>query len=117
MGNEVMTSFKITNDDVAVRSLQEGNKTPAVSGPVLPVKASNPVQKSPENLSLQLTPVERRDKQSQHSTRRQTDRRKTDSSVLLDTRSEHDRRTKTGRSDDSEENEAVSTLRGIDETI
>ena len=112
-----MTSYKITNDDVAVRGLQEGNKTPVISGPVLPVKASNPVQKSPENLSLKPTPVERRDQQSQHSTRRQGDRRKTDGSVLLDTRSQHDRRTKTGRRDDSNENKPASTLRGIDETV
>jgi len=112
-----MTSFKITNDDVAVRGLQEGNKTPAISGPVLPVKASNPVQKSPEHLSLQPIPVERRGNQSQHSTRRQADRRQNDSSVLLDTRSQHDRRTKTGRRDDSNKNEAITGLRGIDEII
>ena len=42
-----MTTFKITNDDVGVRGLQEVNKTPVISGPVQPVKASNPVQKSP----------------------------------------------------------------------
>ena len=112
-----MTSFKIINDDVGVRGLQEGNKTPVVSGPVMPVKASNPVQKSPENLPLKYVQTDRRGHEPQLSQRRQIDRRKTDSSVLLDTRSQHDRRTKIGRSDDSNENKAVLTLRGIDETI
>ena len=112
-----MTSFKITNDDVAVRSLQENNKTPVISGPVMPVKASNPVEKSPENLSLQPVQVDRRGQKSQSSHRRQVDRRKTDSSVLLDTRSQHDRRTKTGRSTDENKDEELSKLRGIDEII
>lgn len=31
-----MTSFKITNDDVGLRGLQEKNKTPVVSGPLNP---------------------------------------------------------------------------------
>lgn len=50
-----MMSFKITNDDLAVRGLQESNKTPVISGPVIPVKASNPVQKSPENIPLTVS--------------------------------------------------------------
>lgn len=112
-----MTSFKITNDDLAVRGLQESNKTPVISGPVMPVKASNPVQKSPENIPLETTPVDRRNNESQLAPRRQTDRRKINNSVLLDTRSQHDRRTKTGRSDDGENNNAVTTLRGTDEIV
>ena len=112
-----MTSFKIINDDVGVRGLQEGNKTPVISGPVMPVKASNPVQKSPENLPLKLTQIDRRENDSHHTQRRQSDRRKTDSSVLLETRSQHDRRTKTGRSEDADENEAATTLHGIDEIV
>ena len=112
-----MTSFKISKDDLAVRSLQESNKTPVISGPVMPVKASNPVQKSPENLPLKVEQLDRRTNDSQQSQRRQTDRRKTNSSVLLDTRSQHDRRTKAGRSDDAEKHDDVTTLRGVDETI
>ena len=112
-----MTSFKIINDDVAVRGLQESNKTPVISGPVMPVKASNPVQKSPENLPLQAAQIDRRANGSQQSQRRQLDRRKTESSVLHDTRSQHDRRTKTGRSDDAEKNDGITTLRGIDEIV
>jgi len=112
-----MTSFKIINDDVGVRGLQEGNKTPVISGPVMPVKPSNPVQKSPENLPIKPEQVDRRSNESQQAQRRQIDRRKIDKSVLLDTRSQHDRRTKTGRSDDAENNDAVTTLRGIDEII
>ena len=61
-----MTSFKITNDDLAVRGLQEGNKMPVISGPVLPVKASNPVQKSPENNQLQSGITERRSNDPHH---------------------------------------------------
>ena len=107
-----MTSFKIINDDVGVRGLQEGNKTPVISGPVMPVKPSNPVQKSPENLPLKPAQIDRRANESQQAQRRQIDRRKIDKSVLLDTRSQHDRRTKTGRSDG-----AVTTSRGIDEIV
>lgn len=112
-----MTSFKITNDDVGVRGIQESNKTPVVKGPVMPVKASNPVQKSPENPSLKNVQTDRRSHQSQLSQRRQIDRRKTDSSVLLDTRGQHDRRTKIGRRDDAKEDDKASALRGIDKTV
>jgi len=117
MARKNMTSFKITNDDVGVRSLQESNKTPVISGPVMPVKASNPVQKSPENLPLKPVQADRRSNTAHHAQRRQLDRRKTDSSVLLDTRSQHDRRTKTGRSSDTEKDDAVTTLRGIDKIV
>lgn len=112
-----MTSFKITNDDVGIRGLQEVNKTPVISGPVMPVKASNPVQKSPENLPLKPVQTDRRGHEPQSLHRRQAERRKTYSPVLLDTRSQHDRRTKIGRSDDAKIDDEVSTLRGIDETI
>ena len=112
-----MTSFKIINDDVGVRGLQESNKTPVISGPVMPVKPSNPVQKSPENLPIRPAQIDRRGSEADQAQRRQLDRRKTNSSVLLDTRSQHDRRTKTGRSDDAENNNTVTTLRGIDEII
>ena len=112
-----MTSFKISNDDLSVRGLQEGNKTPVISGPVMPVKASNPVQKSPENIPLKSIPADRRGTENQTSQRRQVDRRKTDSHVLLDTRSQHDRRTKVGRHEDAAEDEAASTVRGIDKIV
>lgn len=112
-----MTSFKIINDDVGVRGLQEGNKTPAISGPVMPVKASNPLQKSPENLPLKPVQTDRRGHDAQQIHRRQMDRRKTDTTVLLDTRSQHDRRTKTGRNEDTSQGDKITTLRGIDETI
>ncbi len=112
-----MTSFKIINDDVGLRKLLESNKTPVISGPVMPVKASNPVQKSPENLPLKSAQIDRRGSESHQAQRRQLDRRKTDSSVLLDTRSQHDRRTKTGRTDDAENNDAITTSRGIDEIV
>ena len=112
-----MTSFKIINDDVGVRGLQEGNKTPVISGPVMPVKASNPVQKSPENLPLNVAQTDRRNHETHHSDRRKVDRRKTDSSVLLETRSLHDRRTKIGKSDDAEKDNEVTTIHGIDEIV
>ena len=109
-----MTSFKIINDDTGVRGLQENNKTPVITGPVMPVKPSNPVQKSPINVPLSPTQVDRRSAEPQQLQRRQLDRRKTESPVLLDTRSQHDRRTKTGRLADVEST-AEPTLRGIDE--
>lgn len=112
-----MTSFKIINDDVGLRKLLESNKTPVISGPVMPVKASNPVQKSPENLPLKSVQADRRGNESHQVQRRHIDRRKTESSVLLDTRSQHDRRTKTGRSDDAEDNGAMTTSHGIDEIV
>jgi len=107
-----MTSFNIINDDVGLRKLLEDNKTPVVSGPVRPVNASKPVQPSPENIQLKPGRTERREPESQDFQRRQADRRKTDSDVLLDTRSQHDRRTKSGR-----KNDELTTLRGIDVTI
>ena len=112
-----MTSFKITNDDNGVRSLQESNKKPVISGPVLPVKPSNPVQASPENMPIKAEKTDRRGADPHQSHRRQLDRRKNDTPVLLDTRSQHDRRTKTGRREDAEIDEADATLRGIDEII
>jgi len=112
-----MTSFKIINDDVGLRKLLESNKTPVISGPVMPVKASNPVQKSPENLPLKAAQIDLRSSEPHQAQRRQLDRRKTNSSVLLETRSQHDRRTKTGRSDDAENNDAVTTSLGIDEIV
>ncbi len=112
-----MTSIKIINDDVGLRRLQESNKTPVISGPVMPVKASNPVQKSPENMPLKPAQIDRRGNESQPMQRRQVDRRKTDSSVLLETRSQHDRRTKMAKSEDTENNDAITTLHGIDEIV
>ena len=112
-----MTSFKIVNDDIAVRSLQENNKTPVIAGRVMPVKASIPVQKSPENTLLQVSQIDRRDSESYQSQRRQVERRKIDNPTLLDTRSQHERRTKTGRSDDTSTNNVMTALRGIDEIV
>ena len=112
-----MTSFKINTDDQSVRGLQKDNKTPVISGPVLPVKASNPVQKSPENITINTTMADRRNSESHTTQRRQADRRKADNTVLLDTRNQHDRRTKTGRRDDVDKNEEVTTLHGIDEIV
>ena len=112
-----MTSFKISNDDFAVRALQENNKTPVISGPVTPVKASNPVPKSPEYLSLQSSNTERRHSEPYQSQRRQSDRRNADSRVLLDTRSQHNRRTALDRRNGDEEKKLISISRGIDEVI
>lgn len=112
-----MTSFKIANDDLGVRGLQETNKTPVTSSPVMPVKASTPLQASTENQLLKPALTERRGAESPQAQRRQMDRRKADSNVLLDTRSQHDRRTKTGRSADAAKDDAITTLRGIDEII
>ena len=106
-----MTSFKITNDDIAVRGLQEGNKTPVISGPVLPVKPSNPVQKSPENISIQNQFSGNKQTELPHSHRRHQDRRQENKTVLLDTRSKHDRRINEIE-DDSERH-----LHGIDKLV
>ena len=112
-----MTSFKINNDDQAVRGLLKDNKTPVISGPVLPVKASNPVQKSPENITINTAMADRRNAESHVTQRRQADRRKADNTVLLDTRNQYDRRTQTGRRADIDKDEAVITLHGIDEVV
>ena len=112
-----MTSFKITNDDVGVRGIQEGNKTPVISGPVMPVKASNPLQKSPENLPLNPTQIDRGTNQLHHTQRRHADRRKIDTPVLLETRNQHDRRTKIEKADDNESDDSVTTLHGVDEFV
>ena len=112
-----MTTFKITNDDLGVRGLQESNKTPVISGPVMPVKPSNPVQKSPENLPIKTGFVNRQRHEGHQTHRRHDDRRKKDTPHLLDTRSTHDRRTKTEISDDNENNDALTTLHGIDEIV
>lgn len=112
-----MTSFKITNDDVGIRRLQEENKKPAISGPVLPVKASTPVQKSPENVPVNIARSIRKEHETSHPHRRQTDRRKTDTHVLLETRSNHDRRIKSEKTEYSDESTEEITLHGIDEIV
>lgn len=112
-----MTSFKITNDDIGVRGLQEANKKPAISGPVLPVNASKPVQKSPENLPVNIVQTVRREHETPHPQRRQTDRRKTETHVLLETRNNHDRRIKSEKINDSEESTEIQSLHGIDEIV
>lgn len=109
-----MTSVKIINDDVGLRRLIESNKTPAISGPVMPVKASNPVQKSPENTVTNKNLATHSRHQPHHSERRQSERRKNNSHVLLETRSQHDRRTKTIKTD---ENDNIETVHGIDEIV
>jgi len=106
-----MTSFKISTDDSAVRALQEANKKPVITGPVLPVKASNPVQKSPENPPLQNAHANNQQAELAHSQRRQHDRRQTHQSVLLNTRSKHDRRV------NEEVDESESYPRGIDKLV
>ena len=87
-----MTSFKINSDDQAVRGLQNDNKTPVISGPVLPIKASNPVEKSPENTPLKNLSSNNKQPEQAHSHRRHQDRRKENNTPLFDTRSKHDRR-------------------------
>lgn len=108
-----MTSFKITNDDLAVRGLQQGNKTPVISGPVMPVKASKPVQKSPENLQLKPNMNNHRDSEYQATQRRQGNRRKADTPVLLDTRTQDDRRTKSDKTSENED----TTAHKVDEIV
>lgn len=108
-----MTTFKITNDDIGVRGLQEGNKKPVITGPLQPVKASNPVQKSPENILLNPKTAERKTHEAPQPQRRHADRRKVNQQVLLDTRSTHDRRTKTDKTNE----DAMNTLHGIDEIV
>ena len=106
-----MTSFKITNDDIAVRGLQETNKSPVISGPVLPVKASNPVQKSPEDLALRSSKFDRRSDNTPHSPRRQHERRQTNQTVLLDTRGKHDRRV------NEDEDDSELHIHGVDKLV
>ena len=106
-----MTSFKINTDDQAVRGLQSDNKTPVISGPVLPVKPSNPVQKSPENMPLRNSASDNKQTDLSHSQRRHQDRRKASQTVLFDTRSKHDRRLN-GNEDESEHH-----LHGIDKLV
>lgn len=107
-----MTIFKIIPDDIGIRRIQGSDKQPAITGPVLPVKASNPVQASPEALPLHPLPVDHRRVQ-----RRQFDRRQRNEPVILDTRSPHDRRTKVSRSSDHDEKQTPATLHGVDEEV
>lgn len=112
-----MTSFKIINDDVGVRGLQEANKKPAISGPVLPVTATKPVQKSPENLPLNVVHTVRTGNEAHHAQRRKLDRRKTATHVLLETRSLHERRIKSKIIDNTEAKNELDTSHGIDEIV
>lgn len=107
-----MTSFKIIPDDTGIRGIQSGGKQHAITGPVLPVKASNPVQPSPESLPPHPLPADPRRVQ-----RRQYDRRQRHDPVILDTRSKHDRRTKVTRSSDHAAGQEPTTLHGIDEEV
>lgn len=96
-----MTSFKINNDDYAVRGLQNTNKSPAITGPILPVKAASPIKKSPENFRLELEQAERESMRQHLTQRRHFDRRKEKQQVLLDTRISDDRRSKAEKLEDT----------------
>jgi len=106
-----MTGFKIINDDIAVRGLQTDNKQPVVTGPVQPVKASNPVQEFTEEPRVKALEVNKRGEQ-----RSQVDRRQNEKPVLLDTRSQHERRIKNTRNSSTTENKTISPFHGLDET-
>lgn len=105
-----MTTFKISNDDTAVRDLQSNNKQPVVTGPVQPVKKSNPVEEFTQELRVKAQEVNKKGEQ-----RSQEDRRKKDKPVLLDTRSQHERRIKNTRTNKIGENKTVYPFHGVDE--
>ena len=109
-----MTSIKINHDDQGLRNLQVDNSQPVTSSPVLPVKATKPVQSSPANQTIVTSPPERR-----HSERRnQANRRQEKVPVLLDTRIPHDRRTQPGhRTEDQENKISVKPDHGIDTEV
>ena len=107
-----MTTFNIINDDTAVRDLKSSNKQPVVTGPVQPVKKSNPVQEFTQELRVKALEINQKDEQ-----RSQEDRRKKDKPVLLDTRSQHERRIKNSRSNKSDENKTNFQFHGLDEII
>lgn len=110
-----MTNFRISADDIAVRALQENNKTPVVTGPVLPVNATKPVEITPGTTPDQPNKSAHQNADS-FQLRRRSKRRKKKRPVLLDTRSTHDRRTQAHKNK-SENISEVNAARGIDETI
>lgn len=112
-----MTSFKINNDDLAVRSIQSTKKASiTASSPVTPVKASNPVQTSPENLPLKTAAVDKKTNDASGTPRQHEDRRKNDEAVLLDTRSLQDRRNNKDNKE-IDTSKSTTTSRSIDEIV
>jgi hypothetical protein len=69
------------------------------------------VQSSPENTPINPLQAKHQEPQRRHANRRQSDK-----PVILDTRSPHDRRTKT-RHSDSDETNLDETMHGIDEEV
>lgn len=107
-----MTSIKISNDDSGLRSLQQTNKTPATTGPVQAIAPAKPLAASSSKEGLKPRQAWQQQPVVVEHHRRQDNRRKKDIPVLLDTRSQHDRRVK-GKADEGEIK--VSPLRGINE--
>jgi len=109
-----MTSISIPPNDSGQQNLKIDNSTPATAPAVSPVPATRGVPETPRTTApaVEQHAVERR-----KGERRRHDRRQQQDKVLLDTRTNHDRRTHSGQRESDGDAEKVTTPRGIDTTI
>ena len=103
-----MTIFRINNDDLSTRGLQELNKQPVSTHEIRKTSPSRPVEKSPEQ--QQYRPENR--KEDEYSQRQPYDRRQHKQKVQLDTRFVEDR-----RSENKTENNKNQLKHHLDELV
>ena len=108
-----MTSIKITPDDLGVQSLRADNTKPEAAKSVAALSGSRAIHKAsgppPEQALLR---TERR-----QGERRKLERRQTDKSVILDTRSHHERRSQPGQRRTDKTTTQQPMPHGIDEEV
>lgn len=111
-----MTSITPPPDDQNLQRLKFDNAAPASARAVAHttrVKGVPETRPSPRQTEVEIRKVERR-----RGERRRQDRRQRKIPVVLDTRSQHDRRTRNGqRATDQEAKPATQPRRGIDVTV
>ncbi len=109
-----MPTFNFPIDAVGTEGLRSTNTVPGTANPASPVLDTPRIY--PEHSTTVRTIVPRKDRRS--NDRRMRDRRKQDLSVLLDTRSQHDRRTSSRRHQDGHSSgKKFARTRGINIVI
>lgn len=109
-----MPTFNFPIDAVGTEGLRHTNTVPGITNAPSPVQDTARIH--PEHSTTIRTIVPRKDRRN--TDRRMRDRRKQDLPVLLDTRSQHDRRTTSRRRQDSRSSsKKLTRARGINIVI
>ena len=110
-----MSSIPILPNDTSLQNLRIDNQAPSNAAQVSAIAASRGVTQTTRPRTQRGT---RNRSERRHGKRRKTERRRRRLPVLLDTRSNHDRRTHLSqRGADLDESGTSATVRGIDTTI